>query len=70
MKDCWSNGWVLEDFPKTRNQAMFMAKRVIVPTNVFYMKQSIEETYKRTHNGAEDKFGSIRSILATRIKLF
>jgi adenylate kinase family enzyme len=38
MKDCQLNGWVLEDFPKTRNQAMFMAKRGIVPTNVFLMK--------------------------------
>ena len=70
MKDCWTNGWVLEDFPKTRNQALFLAKRGVVPTNVFYMKQSIEETYKRTHNFAEEKFGSNRSILATRVKLF
>jgi adenylate kinase family enzyme len=70
MKDCQVNGWVLEDFPKTRNQAMFMAKRGFVPSNIFYMKQSIEETYKRTHAKAEDKFGCIRTILATRIKYF
>jgi adenylate/nucleoside-diphosphate kinase len=70
MKDCWTNGWVLEDFPKTRNQAMFLAKRGVVPTNVFYMRQSIEETYKRTHAFAEEKFGHNRTILATRIKLF
>lgn len=70
MSDCVTNGWVLEDFPKTRNQAMFLAKRGIVPTNVFCMKQTIEETYKRTHATAETKFGSIRTILATRIKLF
>ena len=70
MNDCQVNGWVLEDFPKTRNQAMFMAKRGLVPSNIFYMKQSIEETYKRTHAKAEDKFGCIRTILATRIKYF
>jgi hypothetical protein len=49
---------------------MFLAKRGVVPTNVFYMKQSIEETYKRTHSKSEEKFGSIRTILASRIKLF
>lgn len=70
MKDCYSNGWVLEDFPKTRNQAMFLAKRGVVPTNVFLMKQSVEETYKRTHSTAETKFGSNRTILATRIRNF
>lgn len=70
LKDCQTNGWVLEDFPKTRNQAMFLAKRGIVPTNVIYMKQSIEETYKRTHSQAEIKFGCNRTILATRIKVF
>ena len=70
MADCVSRGWVLEDFPKTRNQAMFLAKRGIVPTNVFYMRQSVEETYKRTHSTAETKFGSIRPILASRIRLF
>ena len=68
MKDCQSNGWVIEDFPKTRNQAMFLAKRGVAPTNVIFMKQSIEETFKRTHG--KDKFGSIRTILATRIKYF
>lgn len=68
MKDCVQNGWVLEDFPKTRNQALFMAKRGLVPSNVFQMKQSIEETFKRTHARSEEKFGCIRTILATRIK--
>ena len=70
MKDCQTNGWVLEDFPKTRNQAMFLAKRGIVPTNVFFMKMSIEEAYKRTHSKSEIKFSCNRTILATRIKLF
>lgn len=69
MKDCVLNGWVLEDFPKTRNQAMFMAKRGIVPTNVFYMKQSMEETFKRTHS-VGNKFSCIRTIVATRINYF
>lgn len=70
MADCTSRGWVLEDFPKTRNQAMFLAKRGVVPTNVLYMKQSVEETYRRTLSTSESKFGSIRPILASRIKLF
>ena len=70
MKDCQTNGWVLEDFPKTRNQALFLAKRGLVPSNVFMMKQSVEETFKRTHSTAETKFGSNRTILATRIRLF
>ena len=70
MKDCQNNGWVLEDFPRTRNQAMFMAKRGIVPTNVFLMKQTIDETYKRTHSKADLKFNCIRTIVAGRIKFF
>jgi hypothetical protein len=49
---------------------MFLAKRGIVPTNVFFMKQTIEETYKRTHGTADTKFGSNRTILATRLRLF
>lgn len=47
-----------------------MAKRGLVPSNVFMMKQSVEETFKRTHSTAETKFGSNRTILATRIRLF
>jgi adenylate/nucleoside-diphosphate kinase len=49
---------------------MFLAKRGIAPTNVFFMKQSVEETYKRTHATADSKFGSNRTILATRIRLY
>jgi adenylate kinase len=39
-KDCVLNGWILEDFPKTRNQAVMMTRKGIVPTNVFYLVKS------------------------------
>lgn len=48
MKDCVQNGWVLEDFPKTRNQAISLAKRSILPSNVFYMKSDLKTIYEKT----------------------
>lgn len=54
---------MLEDFPKTRNQAIMLAKRGIVPTNVFHIRTDIEETYKRTEDTKSEKFGSNRLIL-------
>lgn len=38
MKDCQTQGWVLDDFPKTRNQALFLAKKGLVPTNLIVLR--------------------------------
>jgi hypothetical protein len=33
--DCRRNGWVIENFPQTREQALLMAQKSILPNNVF-----------------------------------
>lgn len=40
MRDCQTQGWVIDDFPKTRNQALFLAKKGLVPTNLIVMRVS------------------------------
>lgn len=47
-KDCLANGWVIEDFPRTRGQTQQMARMGITPYNVFHVRISAEEVYKRT----------------------
>lgn len=42
------NGWLLEDFPKTRAQAVLMARANIQPATVINLKQPLEEICKRT----------------------
>ena len=37
-KDCLQNGWIIEDFPRTRQQAMLMARSGINPANVFHVR--------------------------------
>jgi len=49
-RDCLANGWVIEDFPRTRAQAAQMARLGVVPANVFFVRVSIEEVYKRTES--------------------
>ena len=60
QEDIQTKGFVLEDFPKTLKQAELLAARGIIPTNVIYMRTSIEETYKRTTGTVEDKFAANR----------
>jgi adenylate kinase family enzyme len=38
MKDCLQNGWILEDYPQTREQAIYMAKADLQPSNVFFVR--------------------------------
>lgn len=70
MKDCYQKGWVLEDFPKTRNQAIALAKRSILPTNVFYLKSDLKTVYEKTLESQNAKFGSNRNVLRSRIQNF
>ena len=48
MDDCASRGWILEGFPQTRAQAVLMAKKSLLPSNVIMVNIPIEEVYKRT----------------------
>lgn len=39
-KDCLKYGWIIEDFPRTRQQAIYMARNGINPSNVFHLRVS------------------------------
>lgn len=41
MSDCASKGWVLEGFPHTRAQAILMAKKSLLPSNVVMLNISL-----------------------------
>ena len=67
MSDCASKGWVLEGFPHTRAQAILMAKKSLLPSNVVILNIPLEEVYKRTAPSVNDDFGSNRTILKRRL---
>ncbi len=48
MSDCASRGWVLEGFPNTRAQAILLAKKSLLPSNMIMLNIPLEEVYKRT----------------------
>lgn len=68
MADCAANGWVLENFPQTRSQAILMAKKSLNPCNVIYTSMPIEEVYKRTAPLQNEEFSCNRVILGRRLK--
>lgn len=67
MSDCASRGWVLEGFPHTRAQAILMAKKSLLPSNVVMLNIPLEEVYKRTAPLVNEEFGSNRTILKRRL---
>jgi adenylate kinase family enzyme len=67
MADCASRGWILEGFPQTRSQAILMAKKSLLPSNVIMVDIPIEEVYKRTEALVKDEFGCDRTILKRRL---
>jgi len=46
MEDCVNAGWVLEDYPRTLEQAQALTRKQIIPDLVYYMDQPLEESYK------------------------
>lgn len=67
-RDCLANGWVLEDFPKTKAQAIALARAGVTPANVVHMRISLEEVYKRTEAEVDTDFGANRTILAQGLR--
>jgi adenylate/nucleoside-diphosphate kinase len=45
MTDVFRNGFILEDFPKTRNQSVMLARKGIAPSAVFCMRGPTELAY-------------------------
>ena len=68
MADCASRGWILEGFPQTRAQAVLMAKKSLLPSNVIMVNIPIEEVYKRTEPLIREEFSCDRTILKRRLE--
>jgi adenylate kinase len=65
QSDVKKNGWILENFPQTRDQAHQMAQRSILPNNVLVLHVEPQTVYKRC---ADDKsFECIGDILSQRL---
>lgn len=62
------NGWVLEDYPKTRMQAKMLAENGLQPTNVFHIRVPQETVYSRTQKDSIDQFECNRSIVADKLR--
>jgi adenylate kinase family enzyme len=67
-KECLKFGWVLEDFPKTKNQAIAMAKQGLTPYNVINVRITQEECYTRTAADQATDFEAFRTILAQKLR--
>jgi adenylate kinase family enzyme len=67
MADCASRGWVLEGFPQTRAQAVLMAKKSLLPSNVIMVNIPLEEVYRRTEPFVREEFSCDRTILKRRL---
>jgi len=67
MADCAKKGWVLEGFPHTRAQAILMAKKSLLPSNVIMLNIPLETVYKRTAPLQGEEFGCNRTILKRRL---
>lgn len=67
MADCARKGWVLEGFPHTRAQAILMAKKSLLPSNVIVLNIPLETVYKRTAPLQGEEFGCNRTILKRRL---
>jgi adenylate kinase family enzyme len=66
--DCYSQGFILEDFPRTKSQAVLMSQKGLVPTNVIHLRGTFQEAYKRTEATKLTDFGSNRIILGSRLR--
>ena len=67
MSDCAARGWVLEGFPNTRAQAILMAKKSLLPSNLIMLNIPLEEVYKRTAPLQNEEYGCNRVILKKRL---
>lgn len=67
-RDVLQRGYVIEDFPRTKLQAVGMAGLGICPSNVLNIRVSHEEVYRRTESQKGEDFGANRSIFALRLR--
>jgi len=67
LRDCQENGWVLEGYPKTREQAKQFVLKVQKPSNVIYLQVPYSEVYKRSQAAAASDFECDRTILVRHL---
>jgi adenylate kinase family enzyme len=65
FKDCVEKGFVLEDFPRTRKQAVLLAEAGVTPSTVLALRITNEHCYKRSQDMA--KFANNRIVLSHKI---
>ena len=65
--DCIKNGYMLEDFPKTQNQAKMLTQKGIVPDLVFYLNMFSEYCYSRVENLSSTEFMYEDRVLSERL---
>lgn len=65
MEDCYHNGWILDGYPQTREQAVSLTRSGLIPTAVFAMETNLETIKRRTFTTT--KFGAVDHILQVRL---
>ena len=62
---------LIEEFPQTENQAKYFSKNCVEPTNVFYVRCSLDESQERMLSLGKDSTAYLPStILSKKIRLF
>ena len=67
MKDCVQQGYVLDGFPKTKNQALLLTQSKIIPDFVFSLLINENEVFDRIKKAKKEKFGYDMQIVNDRI---
>lgn len=68
MADCINRGWLLDGFPRNRNQADMLIKRGFAPTAVFSLQLSDSDIKKRVSQANSKKYGYHLTVLNERIQ--
>ena len=70
MADCVERGWVLDDFPRTKEQAQLLTEAGLIPDLVFDLTLDEKTILERATKNKEksEKFGYDRRIIHDRLK--
>lgn len=68
LDDCHQQGWMLEGFPQTREQAVKLSQAGVIPTCVFAMETDTATMKQRLcSEHYKEKFGVVDHILQVRL---
>eukprot|EP00825_Cyclidium_porcatum_P011085 TRINITY_DN1566_c0_g1_i6.p1 TRINITY_DN1566_c0_g1~~TRINITY_DN1566_c0_g1_i6.p1 ORF type:complete len:1401 (+),score=376.97 TRINITY_DN1566_c0_g1_i6:144-4346(+) len=68
LSDCLNQGWILDGFPKTKQQAQLFTARGIIPTQVFSLQLDTFVIKNRSVQQKKNTFGYNNIILHTKIQ--